>query len=235
MDYERIRLENIRRNEEFLASLGLDEQRSQMTETSKANAPTRRGTNAYGIKPILQPIRRSGRVTIEKIKQEIEELKKNNGDEKIIELKEAELADMIAKKAEGFYDTSAAIVAESTESPSSRLSPEPISLLKPKNIDYESDDVNISRLVQQGLIEKWSGSESSSRKRPVSSGLSASTSEYIGRLNRLKLVENDIAKLTEARITSIYCHPRADKVLVAAGDKAGFLGLWDVDGLISIS
>eukprot|EP01035_Chromulina_nebulosa_P017693 gene17693-23283_t len=41
--------------------------------------------------------------------------------------------------------------------------------------------------------------------------------------------ENDIAKVTEARVTSVFCHPSSNKLIVAAGDKAGFLGLWDVD------
>jgi WD repeat-containing protein 76 len=230
LDYESLRLENIRRNQEFLATLGLDEQRSHIAAASKATAPTRRGTVSHGIRAIPQPVRRSGRVTIERIKQEIDELKKNGGEDKTIEAKEAELAEMIAKKAEGSYDVSANTVSESMESPSSRLSAEPIPLLKPRNMDYEADEANVARLVKQGLVEKWSGSAVQSKKRSMASNQSVSTADYISRLNRLKLAENDMAKLTEARITSVYCHPRADKILVAAGDKAGYIGLWDVDG-----
>ena len=44
-------------------------------------------------------------------------------------------------------------------------------------------------------------------------------------------VNNDqsVAKVTPDRIYSIVCHPSDDALLVCAGDKQGFVGLWNVD------
>jgi WD40 repeat protein len=38
-----------------------------------------------------------------------------------------------------------------------------------------------------------------------------------------------VAKLTESRIVAIWLHPSPHKVIAAAGDKEGNLGIWDVD------
>jgi WD40 repeat protein len=38
-----------------------------------------------------------------------------------------------------------------------------------------------------------------------------------------------VAKVTPDRIYSIACHPCPDRILVAAGDKQGYLGLWNVN------
>jgi WD40 repeat protein len=38
-------------------------------------------------------------------------------------------------------------------------------------------------------------------------------------------------KVTPDRIYSVACHPSADKLIVCAGDKQGYLGFWNVDNL----
>lgn len=39
-----------------------------------------------------------------------------------------------------------------------------------------------------------------------------------------------VAKVTPDRIYSVACHPSPDKLMVCAGDKQGYVGLWNVDG-----
>mmetsp|Transcript_17620 Transcript_17620/g.40375 ORF Transcript_17620/g.40375 Transcript_17620/m.40375 type:complete len:493 (-) Transcript_17620:119-1597(-) len=48
-------------------------------------------------------------------------------------------------------------------------------------------------------------------------------------LGTLSVDEEDIAKLVPERIFSVEVHPSASKLLVAAGDTWGRVGLWDVD------
>lgn len=50
-------------------------------------------------------------------------------------------------------------------------------------------------------------------------------------INNLSLDdERSVAKVTPERIYSVACHPSASRLLVCAGDKAGHLGVWNVDG-----
>jgi WD40 repeat protein len=53
--------------------------------------------------------------------------------------------------------------------------------------------------------------------------------EYNKNIKELTMQESDVAKITRSRITSVFLHPTVDKILVAAGDKDGYVGLWDVD------
>jgi len=66
---------------------------------------------------------------------------------------------------------------------------------------------------------------SSSRSRYVYS----SDKAYISHLKELHVKPADVAKVTENRITHVWIHPAEQKLLVCAGDKSGFLGVWDVD------
>ena len=45
--------------------------------------------------------------------------------------------------------------------------------------------------------------------------------------------EEWVAKVTPERIYSVAAHPGSSKLIAAAGDKQGYIGLWDVDGKIS--
>ena len=48
-------------------------------------------------------------------------------------------------------------------------------------------------------------------------------------LASLSVAEDDIAKLVPERIFSLEVHPSPSRLLVAAGDTWGRVGLWDVD------
>jgi WD40 repeat protein len=78
------------------------------------------------------------------------------------------------------------------------------------------------------MLNSFSLSQSlySSQSHQLTSGV---TVAYTKKMNKLKLAEEDLAKLTDHRITSIWLHNSTDKIIAAAGDKVGNLGIWDVD------
>ena len=41
--------------------------------------------------------------------------------------------------------------------------------------------------------------------------------------------EGNVAKVTPDRIYSVACHPSSDQLVVCAGDKQGYVGMWNVD------
>lgn len=41
--------------------------------------------------------------------------------------------------------------------------------------------------------------------------------------------DGNVAKVTPDRIYSVACHPSTDKLIVCAGDKQGYIGMWNVD------
>lgn len=53
--------------------------------------------------------------------------------------------------------------------------------------------------------------------------------DYVNRLARLSLAEEDIKKLTPIRVTSMVVHPSDRTLVVVAADNDGNLGVWQVD------
>lgn len=47
-------------------------------------------------------------------------------------------------------------------------------------------------------------------------------------LTNLSLPKSNVCKITPARITSLSWHPSAENLIVAAGDKYGNFGLWNI-------
>ncbi|XP_053318996.1 WD repeat-containing protein 76 isoform X2 [Spea bombifrons] len=52
---------------------------------------------------------------------------------------------------------------------------------------------------------------------------------YVANLKRMTLQKETVAKVVHSRIFSVAVHPSESHTLVAAGDKLGQVGLWDVD------
>lgn len=46
---------------------------------------------------------------------------------------------------------------------------------------------------------------------------------------KLTLRESDVARVVKDRIFAVAFFPTTEKVIVAAGDKSGGLGIWNVD------
>ncbi|XP_026565048.1 WD repeat-containing protein 76 [Pseudonaja textilis] len=58
---------------------------------------------------------------------------------------------------------------------------------------------------------------------------SCNLESYKARLRRMVLREEHVAKVVASRICSVAVHPSESRTLVAAGDKWGQIGLWDLD------
>ena len=276
-EFERKREANIQANESFLSSLGLAAVKSELEVKKKA---TQRGTGFTGStgakrRPVV-PTRRSGRVTVDRLKIEVEQAQAS-GDKKLVATKEAELAAMVAAKASNSYesliDSSAAPVSGGWEEPD-RLEG-PLSALAVLNVredsDSDEDSGNSEKSAQMktdkkeqkkkgpvagkplmAVLRSMGGRSCQTAKstksmsppdrgdkgkgggnipsRPNSkAAYAAETKAYMARLKALHIAEDDVAKLTRDRITSSWCHPSESKLLCAAGDKSGHVGLWDVD------
>ena len=53
-------------------------------------------------------------------------------------------------------------------------------------------------------------------------------SRYLKELSKLRLTDTRICKATKHRIFSVAVHPTTSQLLVAAGDKWGGVGLWNL-------
>ena len=49
----------------------------------------------------------------------------------------------------------------------------------------------------------------------------------------MTVTEDDIAKMYPSRINAVLVPPNRNKLVVLAGDKEGYVGLWDVNNLIT--
>ena len=214
-DYELTRLENIRRNESFLQNLGLDAAR-EAAFPPIAIKPTKRGATKKIRLQAELPSRRSGRVTVEKLKAEVQELEESgNLDSEVLRQKKAELEEMLSKRYDSAY--AAAESNSRTDDGKNIVDKAPVSLNNWLNKDEGPESSSSSLFSQIAKYEVVDGVTTSDFKK------------YHAALNKLSVKEMDVAKLCPSRITSVFVHPSREKLLVFAGDKNGFVGLWDVD------
>jgi hypothetical protein len=226
-DYERMRIENMRRNADFLSTIGLDAVKPVMAEPveKKKATASRRGVSAP-IKKEPTVMRRSSRVTIERLKTEIEQ----NKDSGVVDdEKEKLLAEMVDKKNAEKFESYVEVEAENWRP--DRLTREDLSMIPPSNTPTSEDDWGrpiIDTLRELSLSE--SEGKKGKRTAPMSSYVPpASEKVYIATLKALRCKEEDVAKVAESRITAMWMHTSSEKILCAAGDKEGYVGIWDVD------
>jgi hypothetical protein len=162
----------------------------------------------------MAPSRRSGRITVDRLKAELE-LARENGDDSTVELKSRELEDMLKKK----EDSRTAGVSYEQAEPTYMRHTEPnMALLDESDVAGKVAVVNVLKAC--------------TAKRPHFKTLTAD--KYADAISNLSLQEQDVAKVTISRITSV-AFLQVDRLLLAAADKAGCLGIWDVDGPIDSS
>lgn len=220
-DYERLRLENIRRNDDFLGSLGLHEVKDNISHAAAASAkPTQRGAQRGVKRPAERalPERRSTRVTDSKLLDEIK-LLEAAGQTDQAAAKKAEYDEIRLKKMEGSYE---AVLQAIEEQRVGRLPSEPISLYAAANAP-----------AIEGKSERW-GAEmwntlAGACRSPLKSSKFVEGKEYAKNIEGLSLSEEHCAKVVESRIVSVFLHPTSDKVICLAGDKEGCVGIWDVN------
>ena len=207
MSLESVREANIRRNEEFLSKLGLEALEPQSPTRPKA---TKRGAPSAAEKRkkmTVVPSRRSGRITTERLKSEIAQAKEE-GDDAAVEAKTKQLEEMLQMKQESGGGSNEVVQTPQVV----RRSEERIPLVE------EGGD-EAQRHIATSLRSKADTPH-------TSKGFHAKT--YLDDISKLSLAEEDVAKLTLSRITSVV-FLRTTKPIVAAGDKGGVLGLWDVN------
>jgi WD40 repeat protein len=231
-EYEQVRAQNIERNAEFLRSIGMDETQSDIRASAVANKTAKASSRGVSKRKALVqavPARRSSRVTIERLKSEDFSLLS----EEDRAAKQAELDKMLEAKASNAYETAVmtnAAYGNENDDRWTRLPSEPINALPPYNQPrYDDEEEKESK-----EYFNWGKSAITSLLDAVpSSGSTLNTTstsgEYMKRMQSLQVADNDVAKVTENRITSVWVHPSTDRLLVAAGDKSGYFGLWDVD------
>lgn len=213
-DYEKVRLANIQKNQDFLVSLGIADYKPESSLVNKKESAVRGSVKKTGKpKPVI-PTRRSGRVTIEKLSSEIKELEEGTGkaDDEEIRLKKAELETLIATKKEGSFGSYEPQTSEFVDE-RERITDEQISMIPPTNAseDEEGRDIILSLKEVQ--------------KKTTKSPSKSKDDTYNKKVSNLSVKEHDFAKVAEARITSIWAHPSQDKLIVAAGDKTGCIGI----------
>jgi WD domain, G-beta repeat len=235
-EYERIRNENIHRNEEFLQTLGVSNSMRSATVVAKSTQVSRRGSDSGKRKPPPVATRRSGRMTVEKLKAEVEELE---GEDKI--LKQQLLDSLLTKQRAGAYEVEPDPVSSwSSWDARERIDASEFSIFPAANQPADTDVNSWVRPMIDAFNESDSkpsvsggskkGPQSAIKKEKVKSEPStASAQEYANRMTRLSATEDEVAKMTDSRITSVWVHPGTDKLIIGAGDKGGNLGIWDVN------
>ncbi|KAJ8417514.1 hypothetical protein AAFF_G00223570 [Aldrovandia affinis] len=73
-----------------------------------------------------------------------------------------------------------------------------------------------------GLLELWS--------EPADRVKKSTLSEYRETLKRMRLSVGRVVKVVKDRVYSAAFHPCSSRLLLAAGDKGGRVGLWNLDG-----
>lgn len=111
-----------------------------------------------------------------------------------------------------------------------------------KNRINDGSDLSIKAAVEL-LDPKWIQDDSTENATQFISSLSMATVQkkaassptsviqsLVHNINALSVDdEQNVAKVTPDRIYSVAAHPSSDKLVVCAGDKQGYVGLWNVD------
>ncbi|XP_053128443.1 WD repeat-containing protein 76 isoform X2 [Hemicordylus capensis] len=101
-----------------------------------------------------------------------------------------------------------------------RLPPGPLQMI-PADRDQETE-------LTEGFLNLWariSQETLNKAEKPVACNLES----YKASLRRMVLREDAVAKVVKNRIHSVAIHPSESRTLVAAGDKWGQMGLWNLD------
>ncbi|XP_061450746.1 WD repeat-containing protein 76 isoform X2 [Rhineura floridana] len=100
-----------------------------------------------------------------------------------------------------------------------RLPPGPLQMI-PTDQDKENE-------VTEGFLNVWA--KISQVKPNTIEKPTCDLESYKASLHKMVLQEDSVAKVVQNRIHSVAIHPSESRSLVAAGDKWGQIGLWDLD------
>ena len=200
-EYERIRLENIAKNEALLKEIGLQGKSLLPPPSKKTHTPVKRKPPVKREVADITPRRTSARLSGLPAESEAARKKAEAEKEAFLEAERAkrrrvegpiELVDVIQDG--DTWEDAKTVLAAVTRTPVAR-----------QYRERPEDPNDTARLK-------------STRKEMA--GLSLHTRHHV----------NDV-RITPERIYCVGMHPGVDKKLCVAGDKVGYLGMWDVDAV----
>jgi WD repeat-containing protein 76 len=209
-----------------LQNIGIDNLRQSITTAASASSkpPSTRGISNKrkipGSSP--PPTRRSSRVTLERVRVELEEAKQS-GDSTLLEEKKTQLSELQSRKEAATYEPTMQMVDDSIERFSASVN---ISLSSPLNLkqkeeEEKQEDPSSNPLhLLRGIHNEIESQPSIPDPHDIDA--------YRKRLKGLSLQETDVAKVGKSRLTCVSFHPSSHKTIVFAGDKIGYVGIWDV-------
>lgn len=184
------------------------------------------------------PQRRSSRVTTERLKVEIEEAKAS-GNVALMEQKVLEKLQMEEQRQQGSYEALLNAENESRE----RILEEHVEMRsicynnfaqlaaydgqsESEKHEYSAEKDKLDAKVKDLFtFSKIKDSPAAKKKGIIVSKANKATQQ--SRDAYSKLICTDVAKLVEHRITSTFIHPSEGKLIIAAGDKSGNVGIWN--------
>ena len=211
-EYEIIRQANIKRNEEFLASLGVEDVKSSLAASVVANKPSRKREISRKNKSVQNnvPLTRSAKIKIENLDQEILELTQQGDNEaakdkiKILLNMKKELEPLPVDVNHERHSALPIAFTYMTNKTGCYWLPNDFSDLL-KHLSTTVPDVVPTVAAPTGINE-----------------------DDIRTLRNMRIHENEVARLTQERISSVCIHPSEHKLVVFAGDELGNFGCWDV-------
>lgn len=159
-------------------------------------------------------------MTLEKLQEEISTLEKSGESETLV-AKRKELEEMLVKRQEGSYQVEASAVYVERET-WRRLGEDPVSF---QSMTYQEGKYDSGRALED-LGHTMTSLRTVTAAPPKIPRMDLK--EYTDKLSGLSIHDDEVAKVTEDRITSVCVHPITDKIVILAGDKSGHLGVWDV-------
>lgn len=102
---------------------------------------------------------------------------------------------------------------------------------------FKDDSVEAADAFAKNLVRLNSSEKPQNKQTTKSSLAAADISMYDDlqpKFNALSIDKEEwVAKVTPDRIYSVAAHPSESKLIVGAGDKRGYVGLWDVDAAMT--
>eukprot|EP00935_MAST-01C_sp_MAST-1C-sp1_P001324 g1324.t1 len=250
--YELQRLANIRRNELLMQSLGLNSASASFSRSIGGGSKGQDKKSTRGLKPRKRakgprrpsvPTRRSGRISGEKADEVFVVEEQRNG--AVIlgggaasELKERSSSDKVS-------DAASDDRYQSRE-PEQTLTLESTGGTEQYGEEFFASLVKLSEEAKGKGKGKGNGKAKGKGKKGARAGaggidededspasLSSDAIDYAKRLSKLTGEEEGICKMVPDRIHALAVHPTQSKLIIAAGDRSGNLGLWDADNDLS--
>ena len=226
-----------KRNEQILQDLGfLDSGGVPRLGGSKKTAASQRGIKRQKVKTEPLPQRKSSRLSSEKsnlvaLDYYVNDWNRNNA--------------IVAVEGDGIALDAKDTEPPKPEYPKGRLNDgddlqveDAVQLMDEKWIKDDSVEL-AKKFVHETLLELCGGKvgiASSKGKSPTSVAAISIETDLSIKIKDLSIDDEAwVAKVTPERIYSVAAHPSEDKLVACAGDKWGYIGLWDVDAPVNDS